>query len=81
MRFLLSRKARRNYENLARELQKTADKQFSLLLRDIRHPSLYAKKYDERRGIWQARLTKEWRFYFQIRGDVYYIVAIVKHPK
>lgn len=81
MRFLLTSKARRDYERLAKELQKTADRQFLLLLRDIRHPSLHAKKYDERRDIWQARLTRGWRFYFQIREDVYHIVAVVRHPK
>jgi mRNA-degrading endonuclease RelE of RelBE toxin-antitoxin system len=80
MRFSLSRKARRDYEKLTRELQKAADKQLSLLLRDLRHPSLRAKKYDESKNIWQARLDLNWRFYFHIEGDVYYVIAIIKHP-
>ncbi len=60
---------------------KIANKQFSFLLRDISHPSLRAKKYDETRDIWQARITKRRRFYFKIRGDEYYILSITPHPK
>ena len=30
-----------------------------------------AKKYDESRGLWQARVTDDWRFYFTIEGDAY----------
>ena len=43
----------------------------AFLLRDLHHPSLRAKKYDEARDLWQARVTKGWRFYFKIVGDVY----------
>jgi plasmid maintenance system killer protein len=30
------------------------------------HPSLHAKKYDEENDVWQARVNKDWRFYFTI---------------
>jgi plasmid maintenance system killer protein len=52
-----------------------------LLAEDLRHPSLRAKKYDESRDIWQARVNRSWRFYFLVRDDVCYIVDIVPHPK
>ena len=42
---------------------------------------LRAKKYDESRGIWQARVNKDWRFYFVIQDDIYYLVDIIRHPK
>ena len=48
---------------------------------NLRHPSLRGKKYDESRNIWQARDNKDWRFYFLIRDDVYYIIDIIPHPK
>jgi len=48
-------------------------------LADIRHPSLRAKKYDEERGIWQARVTDNVRFYFAIEGDMYLLLDIEKH--
>lgn len=81
MRFFLSQRALRDYQKLTDELQKTADKQFTLLLRNMMHPSLRAKKHDEARDVWQARVNKSYRFYFQIKGDIYEIVTIIKHPK
>jgi hypothetical protein len=52
-----------------------------LLLRDLRHPSLHAKKYDEARDIWQARITRAWRFYFTIEADTYVLLDMAEHPK
>jgi len=54
-------------------------KQLGLLLGGIRHPSLHAKKYDESRNLWQARVDKSIRFYFVIEGDYYYLINIRKH--
>ena len=81
MRLAFSDRAVHAYQRLTPALKRTADKQFSLLLRDLRHSSLRAKKYDAIRSVWQARLTRDWRFYFQIRADVYYILTIIRHPK
>jgi AbrB family looped-hinge helix DNA binding protein len=52
-----------------------------LLEKDLRHSSLHAKKYDESRDRWQARVNRDWRFYFNIVGDTYVIRDIVSHPK
>ena len=81
MRILLSKKALNDYLELPVKLQTLADKQFSLLLRDVRYPSLRAKKYDETRDIWQARLNRDYRFYFLIQHDTYEILTILRHPK
>jgi mRNA interferase RelE/StbE len=71
----------RSYDAASTQVQKAFDKQVILLLQDFRHPSLRAKKYDEARGIWQARVTREWRFYFTIEGDTYHLHEIKSHPK
>ena len=63
------------------EVQMTFGKQLANLLRDLHHPSLRAKRYDERRGLWQARVNDDWRFYFTIEGDVYVLRAVTPHPK
>jgi hypothetical protein len=47
----------------------------------LSHPSLHAKKYDESRGLWQARVNQDWRFYFTIDADSYRIDALIPHPK
>jgi hypothetical protein len=68
--------------NAAPELiQRAFEKQLGFLLRDLRHPSLRAKKHDEGRDIWQARVTGSWRFYFRIEGDTYQMLSIRSHPK
>ncbi len=81
MKLSFSGKALRDYQKLPKNLQKTADKQFSFLLRGLKHPSLHAKKYDENLDVWQARVSKSYRVYFRIERDVYQIIAIIKHPK
>jgi mRNA-degrading endonuclease RelE of RelBE toxin-antitoxin system len=71
----------RSYDKSSPRVQKLFQKQAALLLQNLRHPSLRAKKYDEGRAIWQARVNGAWRFYFQIRGDTYYLLNIRSHPK
>ena len=76
-----SERAGRTLDGLTPQLRKAVYKQVKLLEQNLRHPSLRAKKYDESRNIWQARVNKDWRFYFLIHDDVYYIIDIIPHPK
>jgi mRNA-degrading endonuclease RelE of RelBE toxin-antitoxin system len=71
----------RSYEDAPLRVQKQCNKQLSLLVQDLRHPSLRAKKYDEARDVWQGRINSSWRIYFQIEGDKYYLIDIIPHPK
>lgn len=71
----------RAYSKAPVEVQTAFDKQSLLLLQNFRHPSLRAKKYDEEKGHWQARVSRDWRFYFRIDGDTYILLDIIAHPK
>jgi hypothetical protein len=31
--------------------------------------------------VWQARITRDWRFYFTVDGDAYNLIDITPHPK
>ncbi len=62
-------------------IQRAFEKQLAFLLKNLQPPSLRAKKYDDARGIWQARVTLSWRFYFTIDGDTYTLLTIRAHPK
>jgi mRNA-degrading endonuclease RelE of RelBE toxin-antitoxin system len=73
--------ATRSLEKAAARIRKAFYKQAAFLLQDLHHPSLHAKKYSESENLWQARVTRGWRFYFKIVGDVYRIEEIKKHPK
>ena len=81
MRLFYTERFRRSYADAPLRVQRQCDKQLSLLVQDLRHPSLRAKKYDEARDLWQARINSSWRIYFQIEGDAYYRVDIIPHPK
>ncbi len=81
MRPYFTNRFTKSYASASLEIQRAFDRKLALLLRNLRHPSLRAKKYDEARGIWQARVTTGWRFYFTIEADVYRLIDLIPHPK
>lgn len=68
-----------DYEALPKEIKKRVDKQLALLLDNPRHPSLRLKKLKGVKDIWEGRITKDYRFTFQIAGDTYILRRIGKH--
>jgi len=64
-----------------RPYRKPSIKQINFLARNLGHPSLHAKKYDEANDRWQARINDDWRFYFTIAEDIYRISDLMPHPK
>jgi hypothetical protein len=71
----------RSYQDAPAAVKKAFEKQVRYLAQDLRHPSLRAKKYDEQLNYWQARVNRDWRFYFQITRDTYILLDIMAHPK
>lgn len=62
-------------------VQKAFIKQINFLARNLSHPSLHAKKYDEGEDLWQARINQDWCFYFTILGETYRVESLIAHPK
>ncbi len=81
MKVRFTQRADKDYAALIPAVRKAFGKQLGFLLDDLGHPSLRAKKYDESKGIWQARVNRSWRFYFLIVGDEYVVLSIMAHPK
>ncbi len=77
----LQERFRRAYAEAAPHIQRACDRRLAFLLRDLRHPSLQAKKYNEAQGIWQACVDGGWRLYFVIAGDTYVLLALIPRPK
>ena len=81
MQLRYTERFRRSYVDAPKSIQQAFDRKVALFLRDYRHPSLNTKKYDKHRGLWQARVTKRWRFYFTIEDDTYSLIDLIPHPK
>ena len=81
MRIQTTRRFDESYQNAPFEIRQAFDRLSRFLLEDIRYPSLRAKKYDEVRNIWQARITRDWRLYFRIEGGTYILLDLIHHPK
>lgn len=81
MRALYTKRFQESYADAPDKIQRAVDRRIALLLQSLRHPSLRAKKYDEARDIWQARVNGGWRFYFRIEGDVSHLLDVIPHPK
>jgi mRNA interferase RelE/StbE len=71
----------RQYADAPAEVKRAFDKQVALLLQNGLHPSLRVKKYRGTETLWQARVNRDWRFYFTIEGGEYRMHEIVPHPK
>jgi len=79
MQVVTTRHFDRAYAKAPADIQQALLKQAGFLLADLKHPSLRAKKYDAER--WQARVTRDWRFYFRIERDTYLLLDMMRHPK
>ena len=65
MRWQYTARSKADYDSLQPNVRKAFDKQIRLLVGNLLHPSLHAKKYDESQDVWQARVTKGWRFHLR----------------
>jgi mRNA interferase RelE/StbE len=81
MKWQHTKRSKEDYDQAPSSVQRAFDKQVRLLAHDLLYPSLHAKKYDEPANLWQARVNKGWRFYFQIDQDTYIVTRIIPHPK
>ncbi len=75
----LSQRAVEQLASAPLPVQKAFIKQINFLVRDLKHPSLHAKKYDESENSSQARVNDDWRFYLNIPGETY--TQLIPHPK
>jgi mRNA-degrading endonuclease RelE of RelBE toxin-antitoxin system len=81
MRLDYTKTALQALQHVPARIRKAFYKQAGFLLQNLHHPSLHAKKYSESEDKWQARVTKDWRFYFKIIDNTYVIEDITPHPK
>jgi mRNA-degrading endonuclease RelE of RelBE toxin-antitoxin system len=81
MKVVLSDRAIESLKDAPVSVRRAFEKQLRYLMDNLLHPSLQAKKYDKAHDLWQARVNKDWRFYFTIANDSYQIEKVIPHPK
>ena len=81
MKVVLSDRTVESMKDAPGAVQRAFDKQLGFLVNNLHHRSLRAKKFDETNDVWQARVNRDWRFYFTIHDDTYLIEKIIPHPK
>jgi mRNA-degrading endonuclease RelE of RelBE toxin-antitoxin system len=69
----------RDFAALPAAIQERAEKKLALFLENPRHPSLQTKKMEGQSDIWEGRITDDYRFTFQIEGDLYKLRRIGTH--
>lgn len=71
MRLYFTKSFEKDYCRLPLEIQKRLDKKLFLLLENFKHPSLRTRKMKGYFGIWEGRITQNYRFTFQVEKDGY----------
>lgn len=86
MKLIRSDRCKDDFKRLPKHLQRRTEKALHLFAENLRHPSLRAKKMEgqldtEGREIWEARVTKAYRFTFVIDRDTYILRRVGPHEE
>ena len=67
------------YGRLPKHIQEQVDKTLELLRQDARHPSLRTKKMRGTRGVWEARVTYNYRITFSWEAELIILRRVGPH--
>ena len=70
MKLVFTRSFLKDCRALPSELQNATDKKLKLVMKDPHHRSLHLKRMQDPRDIWEGRITKGYRFTFQLEGEL-----------
>ena len=70
---------RKLYQKLPEAIRKKVKRQLRALAKDVRHPSLHAKRIRGREDIWEARVDIHHRMTFHMTGDHIILRAVGPH--
>lgn len=79
MRIFYTKSFQKDYRKLAKVNQKIVDEKLKLFIQNPRHSSLSVKKMNGLKNIWEARITKNYRFTFQINDDAVILRRVGAH--
>lgn len=76
-----SKKFAKQYSKLPLTTRNKCDRQIQYLLKDLRYPSIRAKKKQSEEDIWEGRVDRFCRFTFTISEDVITLRAVGPHDE
>ena len=79
MRVIVTKPFEKDYADLPADIRQLTDKKLAIFLENPRYPSLRVKKMEDSRNIWEASITKSYRFTFQIKDDLFILRRIGTH--
>lgn len=79
MEFQTTRLFDKDYSSLSENIKEQADKKLTLMIQNPHHPSLKLKKIRGYPDIWEGRISRSYRFTFQIYGNTYLLRRIGTH--
>ena len=79
MRLERTERFKREFQSLPAAIQRRAEKQLSLFLNNPRHPSLRIKKMGGLAALWEGRITRNYRFTFELLEEVCVLRRIGTH--
>ena len=77
--YQFSKRFKKEYNNLPKEIQKSFDQKLQLFLKDIYHPSLRVKRIQGTKNRWEGSITMKYRFTFEFLENGLILRAIGTH--
>ena len=77
--YQFSRRFKKEYTNLPKEIQKAFHEKLSLFLKQTSHPSLRVKRIQGTKNRWEGSITMKYRFTFEFLKDGVLFRAIGTH--
>jgi len=70
---------KRDYKKLPASIQKRTDEKLKFLVQNMSHPSLRVKRVQKYKGVFEGRVTRDYRFFFQPTTEGYILLRVDKH--
>jgi mRNA-degrading endonuclease RelE of RelBE toxin-antitoxin system len=77
--YQVSRRFKKEYNGLPKEIQKAFDQKLQVFLKDMAHPSLRVKRIQGTRDRWEGSVTMKYRFTFEFSEGILIFRAIGTH--
>ena len=67
--YQFTKKFKKEYQALPKEIQNNFDKKLSFFLENIFHPSIRTKRIQGTKNRWEGSITMKYRFTFELHGN------------